>query len=69
MISLPFYSSIFFAWLLCTKLKVVFLNGRDTKGRAHIIELELEEAYPRCPPSISAVGFLLTFEYEVIHLA
>ncbi|KAL0343449.1 UNVERIFIED_CONTAM: E3 ubiquitin-protein ligase FANCL [Sesamum angustifolium] len=35
---------------------LTFLSFRvmDTKGRVHILEITLDETYPRCPPSVSA---------------
>lgn len=33
---------------------------RDNKGREHILEVALDNAYPKCPPSISAVCSLLS---------
>ncbi|KAK4393510.1 E3 ubiquitin-protein ligase FANCL [Sesamum angolense] len=34
---------------------LTFLSFRvmDTKGRVHILEITLDETYPRCPPSVS----------------
>ncbi|KAK4416373.1 E3 ubiquitin-protein ligase FANCL [Sesamum alatum] len=35
---------------------LTFLSFRvmDTKGRVHILEITLDETYPKCPPSVSA---------------
>ncbi|KAF2580263.1 hypothetical protein F2Q68_00003826 [Brassica cretica] len=48
----------------------------DNKGRAHILELQLDRDYPKCPPSLSSdVPYMFTLEWsttsrlkDVMHL-
>lgn len=35
-------------------LRFLSFHVKDKKGRVHVLELKLDKAYPRCPPSISA---------------
>ncbi|KAH0850770.1 hypothetical protein HID58_095253 [Brassica napus] len=45
---------------------VEFVNMyRDNKGRAHILELQLDRDYPKCPPSLSSdVPYMFTLEWS-----
>lgn len=37
----------------------------DNKGRAHILELQLDRDYPKCPPSLSSdVPYMFTLEWS-----
>jgi len=43
----------------CSGLSLfLHLIGRDEKGRLHFMEIQLDIAYPKSPPSVSAVGLL-----------
>ena len=47
-------------------LMILSFRILDKKGRAHIMEIELEKAYPRCPPSISVdVPYTFNLEWSV----
>lgn len=41
---------------LSIRVTFVYLSARDKKGRVHILEVQLDKTYPKCPPSVSAVG-------------
>lgn len=37
---------------------LVYFGARDKKGRVHVMEIQLDKAYPRVPPMVSAVCLL-----------
>ncbi|KAK3030441.1 hypothetical protein RJ639_039198, partial [Escallonia herrerae] len=44
----------------------LFLSDRDKKGRVHIMEILLDKAYPKCPPSVSAdVPYIFKLEWSM----
>ncbi|KAK3016386.1 hypothetical protein RJ639_007364 [Escallonia herrerae] len=44
----------------------LFLSDRDKKGRVHIMEILLDKAYPKCPPSVSAdVPYIIKLEWSM----
>ncbi|KAK2981236.1 hypothetical protein RJ640_030625 [Escallonia rubra] len=44
----------------------LFLSDRDEKGRVHIMEILLDKAYPKCPPSVSAdVPYIFKLEWSM----
>ncbi|KAF2295670.1 hypothetical protein GH714_033538 [Hevea brasiliensis] len=42
----------------------VYLSTRDKKGRVHILEVQLDKTYPKCPPSVAAVGCTYIFNVK-----
>ncbi|KAG8641099.1 E3 ubiquitin-protein ligase FANCL isoform X2 [Manihot esculenta] len=40
--------------------------ARDKKGRVHILEVQLDKTYPKCPPSVSAdVPYIFNVEWSM----